>query len=78
MALRVYRKILRSARNFPWKSEGDRVAVLGEARQLFQENRGLSDPAAIKNKLFEAETRLELALHYKIPFPRLYVATVGI
>lgn len=26
----------------------------------------------IKKKLFEAETRYELALHYQIPHPRLY------
>jgi hypothetical protein len=31
----------------------------------------LRDPELIDAKIFEAETRLELALHYRIPYPRL-------
>jgi len=41
-----------------------------EARTLFNKNRGLSDPEEIRKKILEGETRLALAHHYKIPYPK--------
>lgn len=41
--------------------------ITNEAQDLFRKNRFLKDPAEIDAKIFEAESRMELAFHYRIP-----------
>jgi hypothetical protein len=41
-----------------------------EAQRLFHENKNEVDPRMIDLMVLEAQCRLELALHYKIPYPR--------
>lgn len=38
--------------------------------RLFRKNALLEDPTEIDERIEEAETRIEIALHYKIPYPR--------
>ena len=72
--LSLYRTILRGARKeFP----NDRQYIEEEARMLFRRNRDLSKEDEIKEKIFEAESRIELAQHYKIPYSRLYNVPKG-
>ncbi|EPY27860.1 hypothetical protein STCU_00468 [Strigomonas culicis] len=68
--LRWYRKCLRAAFSVPWETDGDALYVLEETRRLFNANRHISDVAAISRKVREVEMRYELALHYRIPYPR--------
>ncbi|TGZ61869.1 hypothetical protein CRM22_007749 [Opisthorchis felineus] len=42
-----------------------------EARTLFRQNAHLTDEQAILEHIREAESRMELAKHYGIPYPRL-------
>eukprot|EP01121_Diplochlamys_sp_Union-15-3_P016307 TRINITY_DN5526_c0_g1_i1.p1 TRINITY_DN5526_c0_g1~~TRINITY_DN5526_c0_g1_i1.p1 ORF type:complete len:150 (+),score=37.89 TRINITY_DN5526_c0_g1_i1:67-450(+) len=72
--LNMYRRIFRE-RNKWQGDEADKVVITREARKLFRKNKDISDPEKIKRKLEEAELRIELALHYKIPYPRPYNAT---
>ncbi|XP_060079628.1 LYR motif-containing protein 1-like [Ylistrum balloti] len=44
--------------------------ILNEAKQLFRKNRNISDEETIRNHIKEAETRIEMAIHYKTPYPR--------
>jgi hypothetical protein len=46
-------------------------------RTLFRQNRHVSDIAELEKKLFEAETRLALGVHYRIPYPRAYYVPVS-
>ncbi|BAM83342.1 hypothetical protein, conserved [Cyanidioschyzon merolae strain 10D] len=75
--LSLYRTILRTAKR-RFQDQPETVdSVCAEARQLFRRNASLRDPQDIERKLFEAESRLELALHYGIPFPRAYHLSPG-
>lgn len=67
-----YRKILRAAFDVDWKTDADAGYVLDEARRLFRRNAHITDVALIERKLEEAETRYGLAVHYRIPYPRMY------
>jgi hypothetical protein len=69
-ALSLYKSILRTGRKWPEPEERDYIKT--EAKTLFRANRGLKSQEAIDRKLFEAEARLELAIHYKNPHPKLY------
>lgn len=65
-----YHKIGKSAFAFPWNSDEDAMYVLQECRRLFRQNQFVTDVTAIQRKLREAEMRYELAIHYRIPYPR--------
>nr|CCC89989.1 conserved hypothetical protein [Trypanosoma congolense IL3000] len=69
-ALSWYRKFLRAAFTVPWESDEDALYVMEESRRLFRQNAHLVDVSVIERKLREAEMRYELALHYRIPYPR--------
>jgi hypothetical protein len=71
--LSLYRKILRAGKTWTGPIE-ERSYILTEARSLFRRNKGVKDVGTIQEKLFEGQSRLELGLHYKIPWPRLYNA----
>ncbi|XP_030068297.1 LYR motif-containing protein 1 isoform X2 [Microcaecilia unicolor] len=74
--LSLYRKIFRIANK--WQSlSGQREDVLkekqyivNEARTLFQKNKNLTDLELIKQCMEECEARIDIALHYRIPYPR--------
>ncbi|KAK7195917.1 Complex 1 protein (LYR family)/Complex1 LYR-like [Novymonas esmeraldas] len=69
-ALSWYRRCLRAAFTVPWSSDEDALYVLEETRRLFHQNRGIREVERIERKLREVEMRYEMALHYKIPYPR--------
>ncbi|SPR01919.1 Complex 1 LYR protein domain-containing protein [Plasmodiophora brassicae] len=73
-ALNLYRRILRASRRFG-PDEGR--TIRDEARSLFEKNAALTDAQEIDAKLFEGNTRVDLALHYGIASPRLYNVTRG-
>eukprot|EP01094_Clydonella_sp_ATCC50884_P021430 TRINITY_DN4720_c0_g1_i2.p1 TRINITY_DN4720_c0_g1~~TRINITY_DN4720_c0_g1_i2.p1 ORF type:complete len:145 (-),score=36.11 TRINITY_DN4720_c0_g1_i2:169-603(-) len=71
-ALSLFRAIARQARG-RWRGpHEERDYIRNEAFSLYRQNAALTDRHEIQEKLQEAETRLELALHYGIPYPRLY------
>eukprot|EP01013_Petalomonas_cantuscygni_P021964 TRINITY_DN4181_c0_g1_i1.p4 TRINITY_DN4181_c0_g1~~TRINITY_DN4181_c0_g1_i1.p4 ORF type:complete len:133 (+),score=7.40 TRINITY_DN4181_c0_g1_i1:203-601(+) len=75
-ALRLYRQSLRLAKQ--WKGpQQERVYIAQEAALLFRRNRFVSDAETIESKLFEAESRIALAEHYGIPYPRPYHVARG-
>uniref|UniRef100_A0A6B2LRY3 Complex 1 LYR protein domain-containing protein n=1 Tax=Arcella intermedia TaxID=1963864 RepID=A0A6B2LRY3_9EUKA len=46
--------------------------ILKETRYLFKKNRHLKNPNEIDLRIQEAESRIALGLHYKIPYPRMH------
>lgn len=77
--LRLYRKIIRGGNH--WKNGNAKINdqvinekqyILEEARTLFRKNKDLKDDETINAKIFEGNSRFELAKHYNIPFPRMY------
>jgi hypothetical protein len=61
-ALILYRRLLRAANEWEGPLE-EKEYIRTETRELFQQNKDLTDPELIREKLFEGETRMELALH---------------
>ena len=70
-AISLYRRILRAGTTWEGPLQ-EREYIREEARSLFRRNMALQDPRQIQEKVFEAESRLELALHYHNPYPRMY------
>ncbi|KAG1699010.1 hypothetical protein DVH05_014382 [Phytophthora capsici] len=69
MSLALYRRILRVARTW----EGGYVEqnwIRAEARRRFEENRTLTNPAAIEEAVRQGHNQVDVALHYKICYPR--------
>ncbi|XP_050391927.1 LYR motif-containing protein 1 [Patella vulgata] len=74
--LSLYKRILNTARK--WNSaSGDSTEcktekqyIKEETRMLFKRNKEVTDQEEIKEFIREGETRLELALHYRTPYPR--------
>ncbi|XP_002735143.1 LYR motif containing protein 1-like isoform X2 [Saccoglossus kowalevskii] len=74
--LSLYRQILRHAQK--WESEStlpedtktDQSYIRAEARSLFKKNKEITEINKIDTCIKEAETRIQLALHYKNPHPR--------
>ena len=79
--LGLYRKILRLGQTWeaknPVNNQYERSFIKEEARTLFHKNMN-APPEMIPHKIFEAETRIELALHYQIPYPRLPFIQKGV
>lgn len=44
--------------------------ILNEARMLFRKNKSLTDSNMIKQCVDECTARIEIGLHYQIPYPR--------
>ena len=74
-ALRLYRQIIRTGKQ--WKVPTEQEYILNETRTLFRKNKSLTSQKEIDEKIFEGQSRLELGLHYQIPYPRLYNAPAG-
>ncbi|KAE9033651.1 hypothetical protein PR003_g242 [Phytophthora rubi] len=69
MSLSLYRRILRVARTWEGGAlEQDWIRI--EARRRFEENRSLRDPAAIEEAVRQGHNQVDVALHYKICYPR--------
>ena len=74
--LSLYRRIFRTARQWKAISANDQDSSLEqsyikkEARYLFHKNKNVESEEEIRMHLKEAEARLELAIHYRIPYPR--------
>lgn len=74
--LTLYKRVLRLAKG--WKNitaDIDNVSkeqnyIKNEARILFKKNKELKNEDEIKEHIKEGETRLEMALHYRTPYPR--------
>jgi hypothetical protein len=67
-----YRKMLKAAFDVQWPNDEDAIYVLDETRRMFRRNQGMRDVELIARKVTEAEMRYGLAVHYKIPYPRMY------
>lgn len=52
-------------------AEEERAYIRNEARTLVRRNAELVDQGEIANKVREFESRIDVALHYNIPYPRL-------
>ncbi|XP_027467985.1 LYR motif-containing protein 1 isoform X8 [Zalophus californianus] len=74
--LGLYRRIFRLARK--WQAASGQMEdtikekqyILNEARTLFQKNKNLTDADLIKQCIDECTARIEIGLHYQIPYPR--------
>uniref|UniRef100_A0A8D2J4Z6 LYR motif containing 1 n=1 Tax=Varanus komodoensis TaxID=61221 RepID=A0A8D2J4Z6_VARKO len=74
--LGLYRKIFRIAKK--WQSASrqmeetikEKQYIINEAKTLFQKNKNLTDPELIKQCVEECKARVEIGLHYHIPYPR--------
>ena len=73
------RRMLRTSRG--WEGEGgieEAKYIITETSRVFRERRHLADPAEVSKALEEGEERLQMALHYKIAYPRMpHVALSG-
>ncbi|CAD5208344.1 unnamed protein product [Bursaphelenchus xylophilus] len=72
--LTLFKKILRTGRNWeakiPEKTTEERKYIREEAFSKFKENKEVKDPEKIKNLIEEAEKRLEIGIHYRLPYER--------
>ncbi|XP_013788891.1 LYR motif-containing protein 1-like isoform X2 [Limulus polyphemus] len=74
--LSLYKNILRTGKNWeaasgkPQHTESERKYIINEAKELFRKNKNLKNEEEIKSRLMEADSRLQMALHYRIPYPR--------
>ncbi|XP_045704898.1 LYR motif-containing protein 1 isoform X1 [Phyllostomus hastatus] len=74
--LALYRRIFRLVRK--WQAASGQMEdtikekqyILNEARMLFQKNKNLTDTDLIKQCIDECTARIEIGLHYQIPYPR--------
>ena len=70
----MYRQILRTARTWeapnPSETAEHRDYIRTEARELFRRHAAETDAARVRQYLTEAESRLEMTLHYGNPYPR--------
>ncbi|OQV12115.1 putative LYR motif-containing protein 1 [Hypsibius exemplaris] len=73
--LALYRKIIRTARKWtavlPENTLAERKYILEEAGRLFRQNAKVAEPGEIEQCILEGEARLEMAMHYKNPYPRM-------
>ncbi|XP_075420708.1 LYR motif-containing protein 1 [Tenrec ecaudatus] len=74
--LRLYRRIFRLTRKWQAASgqmedtRKEKQYIIHEARTLFQKNKNLTDSDVIKQCINECTARIEIGLHYHIPYPR--------
>eukprot|EP00730_Choanoeca_flexa_P011771 TRINITY_DN2797_c0_g1_i1.p2 TRINITY_DN2797_c0_g1~~TRINITY_DN2797_c0_g1_i1.p2 ORF type:complete len:122 (+),score=22.70 TRINITY_DN2797_c0_g1_i1:117-482(+) len=78
--LNLYRQILRTGYRWqalePQQTQAEREYILSQARQLFHSGKNVS-AAEAETRIKEAEARLELAVHYHNPYPRMMNAAPG-
>ncbi|XP_016425250.1 LYR motif containing protein 1-like [Sinocyclocheilus rhinocerous] len=83
--LSLYRRVLGIARSWtaqsalPHDTDTERKYIAQEARTLFRQNQQITDPESIKRCIEECEARIEIGLHYRIPYPRpTYLPPMGL
>lgn len=69
--LSLYRRIQKLSKSWSGPDE-EKKYILKEARTLFHRNKHITDKTKIQAKILEAETRIDLGLHYRNPYPRVY------
>ncbi|XP_075035820.1 LYR motif-containing protein 1 [Mixophyes fleayi] len=83
--LNLYRQIFRIARK--WKSVSEledetiqeKQYIVDEARKLFHKNKNITRIEAIHQCIEECKARVEIGLHYGIPYPRpTYLPPMGL
>ncbi|XP_051927970.1 LYR motif containing protein 1 isoform X1 [Hippocampus zosterae] len=83
--LSLYMRVFRIART--WQAQSgvasdtltERNYILQEARTLFRQNQQMTDQESIKKCIEECEARIEIGLHYRIPYPRAsYLPPLGL
>ena len=78
--IQLYREILRLAKTWeakvPSETALEKDFIRSEARLMFRANKNISSDQEVDKKLEEGRNRLEIARHYRIPYPRpVYYAT---
>jgi hypothetical protein len=78
--LQLYRDILSLAKTWeakvPSETKQEQDFIRTEARTTFRANKNITETEELDKKLEEGKTRLEIARHYRIPYPRpVYFAT---
>uniref|UniRef100_A0A8C8JV87 Complex 1 LYR protein domain-containing protein n=1 Tax=Oncorhynchus tshawytscha TaxID=74940 RepID=A0A8C8JV87_ONCTS len=69
----------RNQATLPQDTVSDRRYIVQEAQTLFRQNQQLTDQESIKKCLAECETRIEIGLYYRNPYPRLiYLLIMGL
>ncbi|KAL7642008.1 UNVERIFIED_CONTAM: hypothetical protein RMT77_007882 [Armadillidium vulgare] len=72
--LSLYKRILRLSLTWeakePSKTKEERIYIRTEARTLFRKNKDVSDEREIRDMLTGAEARVEMGIHYRLPYPR--------
>lgn len=72
--LSLYRQILGLSRKWEAKNPQDtlkeRQYIYNEARTQFRKNKNINNESDIQKLIQEAVDRMEVAKHYKIPYPR--------
>ncbi|XP_063790496.1 LYR motif-containing protein 1 [Pseudophryne corroboree] len=83
--LGLYRQIFRIARQ--WKSLSEleeetikeKQYIVDEARKLFHKNKNVTHAETIQQCIEECKARVEIGLHYGIPYPRpTYLPPMGL
>ncbi|XP_036608966.1 LYR motif-containing protein 1-like [Trichosurus vulpecula] len=73
--LNMYRRIFRFIRR--WHAESGQMEdtirekqyIINEAKMSFQKNKNLMDSELIKQFIDECTARIEIGIHYQIPYP---------
>lgn len=72
--LNLYKRILHVGRSWeaqnPCETKAEKDYIISEAQELFRANKYISCLRSIEEHITEGEARLEIALHYKTPYPR--------
>ncbi|XP_077530486.1 LYR motif containing protein 1-like [Haemaphysalis longicornis] len=72
--LRLYKQLLRTGRTWaaetPEKTQEEQFYIVSETKDIFRRNKDIQDTETIKECLREGQSRLDLALHYRNPYPR--------
>lgn len=74
--LSLYKKLLRTAQHWqastgkPEDTRDEQIYIRNETKTLFKKNKEVTSQENIGLCIKEAETRLEMGLHYQSPYPR--------
>ncbi|XP_072044565.1 LYR motif-containing protein 1-like [Amphiura filiformis] len=74
--LGLYKKLLRTSQKWQASTgnlqdtKDEQIYIRNETKTLFRKNKQVTDPGEISLCIREAESRLEMAVHYQSPYPR--------
>ncbi|CAF1028305.1 unnamed protein product [Adineta ricciae] len=74
--LQLYKRLIKlshtwQAVDHPAKTAEERLYIRNETRNLFRKNKHVENANELEEHIREGEARVELACHYKNPYPRL-------